>query len=193
VSSQSFSELVSLACHDIRTPLATASGFAGTLVRMGGQTEQAERFLSMIENAAAEIDAILDALSLAARIESGRYEPSLTKVDSLELARAAAGHVDLSPVAVSGSGADVIVDREPAVRAVAALALCALRHGAVERLELAVEGPVLTISPLERDAPAVVLGDQLKDLGAAIGRRALEAWGSTLRVDGASLVVTLPD
>ena len=31
-----FARLVSLACHDLRTPLATVHGFATTLVRGGG-------------------------------------------------------------------------------------------------------------------------------------------------------------
>ena len=35
----SFARLVSLAAHDLRTPLATIHGFAQTLVRMGGLDE----------------------------------------------------------------------------------------------------------------------------------------------------------
>ena len=34
-----FPRLVSLACHDLRTPLATVFGFARTLVRMEGLGE----------------------------------------------------------------------------------------------------------------------------------------------------------
>ena len=39
----SFSRLVSLACHDLRTPLATVSGFAKTMVNMEGVDEKIAR------------------------------------------------------------------------------------------------------------------------------------------------------
>ena len=38
-----FAQLVMLACHDLRTPLATVHGFAQTLVRMEGHDETTVR------------------------------------------------------------------------------------------------------------------------------------------------------
>jgi signal transduction histidine kinase len=39
----SFPRLVSLAAHDLRTPLATIHGFAQTLIRMGDLGEPKQR------------------------------------------------------------------------------------------------------------------------------------------------------
>ena len=86
----SFPTLVSLAAHDLRTPLATVSGFAKTLIRMEELEEPASRYLGIIEAASEQMVELLDELGLAARIEAGRYEPSLREVDTLELANAAA-------------------------------------------------------------------------------------------------------
>src|SRR5436190_4533442 len=85
-----FARLVSLACHDLRTPLATVSGFAKTLSRTGSLGDPGTRYVEMIEAAAAQIAELLDELGIAARIESGRYEPALRDADTLELAQAAA-------------------------------------------------------------------------------------------------------
>ena len=85
-----FARLVSLACHDLRTPLATVVGFAHTLTRQGGLEEPAGRYVEMIGAAAGQLGELVDELSLGARIEAGRYDPVLREVDSLELARKAA-------------------------------------------------------------------------------------------------------
>src|SRR5213592_5142205 len=86
----SFPRLVSLAAHDLRTPLATIHGFAQTLVRMGDLGEPKQRYLEMIDSAALQLAELLDELGVAARIEGGRYEPALQSADTLELARGAA-------------------------------------------------------------------------------------------------------
>ena len=85
-----FARLVSLACHDLRTPLATVHGFATTLVRSGGLEPPANRYVEMIDTASAQLAELIDELSLAARIQSGRYEPTPHEADTLELAQAAA-------------------------------------------------------------------------------------------------------
>ena len=82
-----FPRLVSLACHDLRTPLATIYGFARTLTRMEEHDERTGRYLGMIEEAAEQMTELLDELGAAARIEAGRWEPALREVDTLELAR----------------------------------------------------------------------------------------------------------
>src|ERR687885_2419580 len=86
----SFPQLVSLAAHDLRTPLATIHGFAQTLVRMDDLGEPKHRYVEMIDAASRQLAELLDELSLAARIEGGRYEPNIQPVNTLDLARAAA-------------------------------------------------------------------------------------------------------
>ena len=97
-SEDSFTRFVSLACHDLRTPLATVSGFAHTLQQQEiGQP--ADRYVEMIQAASGQIAEILDELGLAARIEAGRFSPNLTEADTLELAEAAARLVGEKAVA----------------------------------------------------------------------------------------------
>jgi signal transduction histidine kinase len=68
----SFPKLVSLAAHDLRTPLATVSGFAKTLIRTEELEEPASRYVQIIEAASVQMIELLDELGLAARIEGGR-------------------------------------------------------------------------------------------------------------------------
>ena len=108
----SFPRLVSLAAHDLRTPLATIHGFAQTLVRMGDLGEPKQRYMEMIDSAALQLAELLDELGVAARIESGRYEPALQPTDTLELARGAAEQLGEERVVVTGEGAEVRVDAD---------------------------------------------------------------------------------
>lgn len=179
-----FPRLVSLACHDLRTPLATVHGFAKTILRQDGIDETTARWLGMIDAATDELAALLDELSLAARIESDRYEPVTREADSLELARAAVPEA-------SGSGAPTQVDVDVVVRSLAALARAASRHGGVA-VELEVRGAEIEIAPVVPEAAAIVLGDELKDLGAAVAVRSLRALGGTVELDGERLLVRLP-
>src|ERR671934_3043641 len=135
-----FARLVSLACHDLRTPLATVHGFARTIARTGDLEEPASRYLEMIEAASGQLAELLDELSLAARIEGGRYEPTTTEVDLGELVRAAAARLDEELVRVEGEGGSVRVDAPATERALAALMRCALRHGGLELVDVRVDG-----------------------------------------------------
>jgi signal transduction histidine kinase len=187
-----FSRLVSLACHDIRTPLATVHGFARTLERTGELAEPAARYVEMITAASAQIAELVDELGLAARIEAGRYEPVLRGVDSLELARAAAARIDDERVSVAGEGASVQVEPEATERAVAALAQCALRHGGLEHVDLTVSGGELAVAPITPASAPVVLGEDLRDLGAAVAVRLLGALGGSVVVEAEVLRIRLP-
>jgi signal transduction histidine kinase len=124
----SFARLVSLACHDVRTPLATVHGFVRTLVRTAELAPPADRYLEMIEAASAQIAELLDELSLAARLESGRYEPALREADTLALARAAAERLGQDRVHVTGEGAVVQTDLGAVDRGISALVQASLRH-----------------------------------------------------------------
>src|SRR5690349_1283615 len=108
----SFPRLVSLAAHDLRTPLATIHGFAQTLVRMGDLGEPKQRYLEMIDAASRQLAELLDELGVAARIEGHSYDPARIEVDTLQLAHGAADELGAERVAVSGDGARVTVDVE---------------------------------------------------------------------------------
>ena len=189
----SFPRLVSLAAHDLRTPLATIHGFAQTLVRMGDLGEPKQRYLEMIDAASRQLAELLDELGTATRIESGRYEPNLQPVDTRALADAAAEELGHERVAVAGDGAEVHVDEEATQRGVAALAQAALRHGGLEQVDVRVDGPTLTISPITASSGPVVLGEELRDLGAAVAVRVVHALGGSVELDGDRLLVRLPE
>ncbi len=190
-SEASFAQFVSLACHDLRTPLATVSGFAHTLQHGESIGEPAERYVGMIQAASVQIGELLEDLGLVARIEGGRYEPTVAEADTLELAQAAAARVG-EKASADGSGAAVRVDREGVERALAGLALCALRHGGLEQVVVSADGASVWIEPVVPSAAPVVLGDDLKDLGAAAGRRLIEALGGSVELQGERLLVRLP-
>ena len=190
-SDASFPRLVSLAAHDLRTPLATIHGFAQTLVRMNDLGEPKQRYLEMIDAAALQLAELLDELGVAARIEGDRYEPNRQPVDSLDLAHHAAAELSEERVAVSGAGARVL-DVDATQRGVAALAQAALRHGGLEQVDLRVDGVTLTIGPVTASSGPVLLGAELRDLGAAVGVRVIRANGGSVALDGELLAVTLP-
>ena len=129
VAPDPFAQLVSLACHDLRTPLATASGFARTLQRLDQIEDPADRYVEMIGAAADQMAALLDLLSAAARVEDGRFEPDLRTVGSRDLADAAAKHVESGRMAIAGEGADVETDIHWATLSLSALAEAVRRHG----------------------------------------------------------------
>jgi signal transduction histidine kinase len=177
-----FARLVSLACHDLRTPLATVQGFAKTMVRLDDlEEEKLKRYLGLIDSASDELALLLDLLSLAARIEGGRYEPVVREADSLALA----------PDGATGTGATVLVDPEPVERALAAFERAAARHGGVD-VAVVVDGPRVSFEPVTEEAAPVVLGDSAKDLGAAVAARLVRSLGGDLALDGERLTVTLP-
>jgi signal transduction histidine kinase len=187
----SFARLVSLACHDVRTPLATVHGFVRTLVRTAELAPPADRYLEMIEAASAQIAELLDELSLAARVESGRYEPTLREADTLELARAAAERLGPERVHVSGEGAVVQTDLGAVDRGVSALVQASLRHGGLDEVDVHVRGAAIDVSPITDSSAPVVLGRDLRDLGAAVAVRLVETLGGTVAVEGGVLTIAL--
>jgi hypothetical protein len=114
----------------------------------------------------------------------------LVEADTLDLAVAAAARLGEQADA-QGSGATVRIDREPIERALAALALCALRHGALEHVGVRADGTQVLIEPVNADAAPVVLAEELKDLGAAAALRVIEASGGRVALEGETLRVHL--
>jgi signal transduction histidine kinase len=185
----SFARLVSLAVHDLRTPLATIFGFARTLTRSGDLSSPADRYVQMIESATEQLGELLEELSLAARIAGGRYEPKLGEVDTTELARAAADRLGEERVSLRGEGGAVRVDEEATSRSVAALAQCALRHGGLDEVTVAAGPREVTIAPITPASAPVVLGEDMRDLGAAVAVRLIEALGGNVSLEGETLTV----
>jgi signal transduction histidine kinase len=186
-----FARLVMLACHDLRTPLATVHGFAHTLARVEGLDETSARYVEMIASASGQLAELIDELSVAARVAAGRYDPPLRVVDTLELARRAAERLGEERVGVAGEGVELELDPDAVERAVAALARCALRHGGVERVELEVRGRELDLTPVTPASAPVLLGEDLRDLGAAVAVRVIRARGGSVELEGETLSVGL--
>jgi signal transduction histidine kinase len=186
-----YPQLVSIACHDLRTPLATVYGFARTLGRQELE-EPAGRYVEMIEAASGQIADLLDQLSLVTRIETGGYEPRLEDVDSLELAQEAAAELGEERVRLSGEGATVRVEPPAARRALANLVRAAARHGGLDCVDLTVRGGELELSPLTDSSRVVLLGEDLRELGAATAGIVVRALGGSLEAAGDSLLIRLP-
>jgi hypothetical protein len=181
-----FPRIVSLACHDLRTPLATVYGFARTLTRGEELDGRTMRFLGMIEEAAEQMTTLLDELGTAARIEAGRWEPGTRDVDTLELATSADDRVG-----ATGRGETIRTEADVVARSLTALGVAAVRYGPVERATWTVEGRVLDLGPITADAGPVVTGGEIRDLGALVARIAIEELGGSLELDGEILRVRL--
>jgi hypothetical protein len=145
----------------------------------------------MIEAASAQLRELVEELSLVARIERGRYSPSLAEADSLELAREACAEL-AERVDVSGVGAVVKVDPEATRRALSRLAKAASRHGGVDSVSLVVRGPELEITPLVKSAAGVVTGEELRELGAAAAVEHFRALGVAVTAEDERLFIRFP-
>ena len=192
VASQSYAQLVALACHDLRTPLATASGFARTLQRLDEIQPPAERYVEMIGAATDQLAELLDLLSAVTRIETNRFEPQLRDADTRELAEAAAERIEDGRASVVGDGAGVRADPQWSAVALGGLAEAARRHGGLEQITISVDGPRVSIAPLEAGAGPIAAGEDPRDFPAAVGRQVLEASGAVVELDGAALHVQFP-
>jgi signal transduction histidine kinase len=181
-----FPRLVSLACHDLRTPLATVYGFARTLTRDAQLDERSRRFVGMIEQASEQMTQLLDELGTAARIEAARWEPSLRSVDTLELATSEHDRVE-----AHGAGETIETDADAVGHGLESLALAALRHGPAERVTWDVRGRQLALAPVQPTAGPVVTGDEPRDLGSLVARMVIEELGGSLTLEGDTLLVSL--
>ena len=144
------------------------------------EEDKLKRYLGLIDSASDELASLLELLSLAARIEGGRYEPVTREADSLELA----------PAGSTGTGATVIVDPDAVERSLAALQSprAARRH----RGEVTVDGPKVVFVPVAESAAPIVLGEEQRDLGAAVAMMLIRALGGGVALEGERLIVTLP-
>ena len=162
----SFAGFVSLACHDLRTPLATVSGFAHTLQRTDELGEPA-RPVRRDDPGGVRADRGAPGASSGSSLGSRpattrRVSWRRTRSSSPGRRRPGSARRRRPPV----PGRAVRVDRDAVERGLAGLALCALRHGGLERVELTADGPSVWIEPVIPSAAPIVLGDDLKDLAS---------------------------
>jgi signal transduction histidine kinase len=183
-----FARLVSLGCHDLRTPLATIFGFARMLERTGDLDPQGAgaRFLGMIIDASGEMGALLDELATAARIEAGRWEPGLVAADTVDLAQS-----DDERITVTGRGETIETEPAAVRRALRGFAIAAVRHGPVPAVRWSVDGRTLELGEITPEAAPVVLGEEIRDLAAVVGRTVIEQLGGSLAVTAGRLRVSL--
>ena len=183
-----FPRVVSLACHDLRTPLATIFGFARTLTRAGDLDERTMRFLGMIEEASEQMTGLLDELGVAARIEGDRWEPALREAPT----RSSSRRSDDERIAVEGDGRD---DRDRAGgrrrRRCSRSRSPRRATGPRSRSPGASTAATLELSPITADAAPVVTGESFRDLGSLVARMVIEELGGSLALDGETLRVRL--
>jgi hypothetical protein len=84
------------------------------------------------------------------------------------------------------------VDVDNVQRGVSALVQAALRHGGLEQVDCHAEDATLVIRPVTASSGPVLLGQDLRDLGAAVAVVLVEALGGSVTLDGETVVVRLP-
>jgi signal transduction histidine kinase len=117
-----FPEQISGACHDLRTPLASAYGFARTLERLGAVEGEHARYLSLVVEATEELGRLIDCLALLARAQDGRITLERSTVSSIALAASAVELVPGERLSARGAGAAIDVDEARAASGLAWLA-----------------------------------------------------------------------
>jgi hypothetical protein len=68
---------------------------------------------------------------------------------------------------------------------------CTLRHVGLDELSVVVRGPEIDVSPVTPASAPVVLGEDLRDLGAAVAVRVIERLGGSVSLAGDTLTIRL--
>ena len=90
---------------------------------------------------------------------------------------------------VTGSGAKLETDPEAVERGLAALFQSALRHGGLDEVSVEVNGAEIRLSRVTAASAPVVLGEDLRDLGAAVAVRLVRALGGSVSLEGETLTI----
>jgi signal transduction histidine kinase len=180
--------LVVDACHDLRTPLAAAFGFARTIERMGGVTGDNAMYLRQVIEATEELEQLIAALSAIAHGERGTLRLRPQEVDLAELTLEAAegsGHRLERDVAAG------TIETDPA-RAVTSLVWLAApladAPAAKERKWSIASADTVAFGPLAGLDVELVE----RDLRAYAGRKVLGLLGATVTIEGDRLTVHFP-
>jgi hypothetical protein len=181
--------LVVDACHDLRTPLAAAFGFARTIERMGGVTGDNAMYLQQVVEATQELEQLIAALSAVAHGERGtlRLRPQPVDLGELTLeASEGSGHA-LERDVVAG-----MIETDPA-RAVTSLVWLAAPFAdsptaGAERVWRVTAADSVTFGPLA-GLDAELFG---RDLRAYAGRKVLGLLSASVELESDRLVVRFP-
>jgi signal transduction histidine kinase len=180
--------LVVDACHDLRTPLAAAYGFARTIERMGGVTGDNAMYLRQVIEATEELEQLIKALSAVAHSERGtlRLRPEPVDLGELTLqASELSGHTLERDV----SAGMVETDAGRAVTSLAWLAApIAEAQGGKDRAWRIVSSDSVSFGPLDGNDGELFE----RDLRAYAGKRVLELVGATVELGGEQLTVRFP-
>ena len=181
--------LVVDACHDLRTPLAAAFGFARTIERMGGVTGENAMYLQQVIEATQELEQLIAALSAVAHGERGtlRLRPQPVDLGELVLeASEGSGHTLARDVTAG------MIETDPA-RAVTALVWLAAPFAEApangrERVWRIAAADGVTFGPLAGlDAELFQ-----RDLRAYAGRRVLGLLDAEVKLESDRLSVRFP-
>jgi hypothetical protein len=74
---------------------------------------------------------------------------------------------------------------------VSALVQATLRHGGLDEVTVVVRGPLIDVAPVTASSSPVVLGRELRDLGAAVAVRVIERLGGAVTLSGDTLTIDL--
>jgi two-component system, OmpR family, phosphate regulon sensor histidine kinase PhoR len=163
-------DFVANVSHELKTPLTSISGYAETLLGESTDPETTRRFLGTILSNARRMQRLVDDLLDLSRIESGRWQPTLSEVDVADAAREAwaplGARADALAIALAldiASGAETIAADPDAVRQVLTnLMENSLRHTPAG-------GRITCLTRREERGVAV----SIRDSGSGIGREHL--------------------
>ena len=204
---------LSLAAHELKTPLTSIKGFSYSLARKLERGEPCDlRHVEVLERQAERLHSLLEEMLEVSRLETGRFLLHAEPCDLRELVEACARslrRLSAAPALESLCDDDLplVVDRERIERAMASMVLRARSHGPPVRLEarrageravVRVSWSGAALSPAERAeafaprweaAPA-----QREGLGMAlfIARETAGLHGGALRCEPSALVLEIP-
>jgi signal transduction histidine kinase len=88
-ASKSKSAFLSMAAHELRTPLSVITGYLSMLQDGSIPVDRSQRAISMLVTKAKELNAIVNDLLIAARVEAGTVEVQMSTADLRDLVREA--------------------------------------------------------------------------------------------------------
>jgi signal transduction histidine kinase/ActR/RegA family two-component response regulator len=201
---------LSLAAHELKTPLTSIKGFSYSLARRLEKGEPCDpRHVQVLERQAERLHALLEEMLEVSRIETGRFVLHQEPCEVAEVVEAARRSLrrlgaDADVDAHVEPSLPLLADRERIERALTAMVLRARalgpvsidarRKAGVARISVQWSGdplrdPQHALEPLWEAPPP-----QRQGLGMAlvVARRAAEAHGGTLRVEPHAFVLELP-
>ena len=206
------SDFISIASHEVRTPLAVIKGYAATLLNPSLRLapEQEQRFIKGINDASDRLNRLVSNLLCASRLESGRSQPHPRRFDLVELIDGVASAFrDVSGkheirAETPESGLSIVADRELIDLVLVNLVANAVKYspkggvvtisveeaGSGVRLRVADRGIGIPPDQVDRIFDRFYRGDNARSssasgvgLGLYICRSIVEAHGGSIRVE----------